>query len=60
VAGAISPGEVKGILSNLGFQRIDIRSKDRSEKIIKNWNVAEGAEKVVFSAYILAVKPLQK
>jgi len=57
VAGAISPGEVKGILSDLGFQQIDIRSKEQSEKIIQNWNVAEGAEKVVFSAYILAVKP---
>ena len=57
MAGAISPGEVKGILSDLGFQQIDIRSKEQSEKIIQNWNVAEGAEKVVFSAYILAVKP---
>lgn len=57
MAGAISPGEVKGILSDLGFQQIDIRYKEQSEKIIQNWNVAEGAEKVVFSAYILAVKP---
>ncbi|MCG6878631.1 MAG: hypothetical protein LJE96_05715 [Deltaproteobacteria bacterium] len=56
MAGAISPGEVKRILSDLGFQQIDIRSKEQSDNIIKNWNVAEGAEKVVFSAYILAVK----
>jgi hypothetical protein len=58
VAGAISPGEVKEILSNLGFQEIKIRTKDQSEKIIRGWNVGEGAEKVVFSAYIQAVKPL--
>jgi len=57
VAGAISPGEVKEILSDLGFQQIEIRMKEQSDKIIQNWNVAEGAEKVVFSAYILAVKP---
>jgi len=57
VAGAISPGEVKGILSDLGFQQINILSKEQSDQIIQNWNVAEGAEKVVFSAYILAVKP---
>jgi hypothetical protein len=57
VAGAISPGEVKGILSRLGFQEIRIRQKDQSEKIIREWNVAEGAEKMVFSAYIQAVKP---
>jgi len=58
VAGAISPGEVEEILSNLGFQEINIRTKDQSEKIIQGWNVGEGAEKVVFSAYIQAVKPL--
>jgi hypothetical protein len=57
VAGAISPGEVKKILSDLGFQEINIRPKEQSEKIIREWNVGEGAEKVVFSAYIQAVKP---
>jgi len=56
VAGAISPGEVEGILSGLGFQKINIREKEQSEEIIRGWNVAEGAEKVVFSAYIQAVK----
>jgi len=58
VAGAVSPGEVEEILSNLGFQEIKIRTKDQSEKIIRGWNIGEGAEKVVFSAYIKAVKPL--
>jgi len=57
VAGAISPGEVEGILSDLGFQEITIRQKEQSEAIIRGWNVAEGAEKVVFSAYVQAVKP---
>jgi len=57
VAGAISPGEVEGILSDLGFQAIAIRQKEQSEEIIRGWNVADNAEKVVFSAYILAVKP---
>lgn len=31
--------------------------KDQSEKIIRERNVGEGEEKVVFSAYIQAVKP---
>jgi len=57
VAGAISPGEVKNILSDLEFREIRIEQKDQSDQIIQGWNVAEGAEKVVFSAYILAVKP---
>jgi hypothetical protein len=48
---------VKRILSDLGFQEITITPKEQSEKIIQGWNVREGAEKVVFSAYIEAVKP---
>jgi hypothetical protein len=57
VSGAISPGEVKRILSGLGFDKIAIIPKEQSEEIIRAWNVAEAAEKVVFSAYIEAVKP---
>jgi arsenite methyltransferase len=57
VSGAISPGEVKGILSGLGFQDVMITPKKQSEEIVKEWHVAEGAENVVFSAYIEAVKP---
>jgi hypothetical protein len=56
VSGAISPGEVKRILSGLGFQRITISPKEQSEDIIRAWNVAESAENVVFSAYIQAVR----
>jgi methylmalonyl-CoA mutase cobalamin-binding subunit len=57
VSGAISPGEVEKILSDLGFQSITISAKEQSEEIIRAWNVTESAEKVVFSAYIQAVKP---
>jgi hypothetical protein len=57
VSGAISPDEVKRILSNLGFVDIDIVRKEKSEQIIQAWNVAQGAENVVFSAYIHARKP---
>ena len=57
MTGAISPGEVKRILSAAGFQGIDIVPKEQSDEIIKGWNVGEGAEKAVFSAYIRAHKP---
>jgi hypothetical protein len=60
VSGAISPVEVENILSELGFQNISIQRKNQSDKIIKSWNVGEGAESVVFSAYIQAVKPIIK
>ena len=58
MAGAISPDEVKRILSDLGFQELTITPKEQSEKIIRGWNLGEGAEKVAFSAYIQAVKPI--
>jgi hypothetical protein len=57
VSGAISPGEVKKILSDLGFQQIEINKKEQSEEIIRGWNVPEGSEKIVFSVYLQAVKP---
>jgi len=57
VSGAISPGEVKRILSELGFQDIVITPKEQSEEIVRAWHICEGAEKVVFSAYIKAAKP---
>jgi hypothetical protein len=57
VSGAISPGEVKKILLDLGFQEISINPKEKSEDVIREWNIGESVEKIVFSAYIQAVKP---
>jgi len=60
VSGAISPDAVRQILAQAGFENVSITKKDNSEEIIKGWNVAGGAEKMVFSAYIKAVKPAGK
>jgi arsenite methyltransferase len=57
VSGAISPGEVKKILTDLGFKDITIRPKEQSKEIIRGWNISKGAEDIVFSAYVQAVKP---
>jgi arsenite methyltransferase len=57
VSGAISPGEVETTLTALGFEDIKINRKEQSKEIIRGWNISEGAENVVFSAYIHAVKP---
>ncbi|MGB8720657.1 MAG: hypothetical protein WCD46_15230 [Desulfobacterales bacterium] len=50
---------MKQILSSLGFQEIAIARKVQSEQIIRAWNVGQGAENKVFSAYIRATKPLR-
>jgi len=48
---------VRNILDIEGFEHILITPKDNSVEIIEGWNVAPGAEKFVFSAYIRASKP---
>jgi hypothetical protein len=50
--------ELRNILSNAGFTDIVIENKDNSDDIIKSWNFGDGIEKMVFSAYIQAKRPL--
>jgi hypothetical protein len=45
------------MLSSLGFQEVDIARKERSDEIIRSWNVVQDAEHRVFSAYVRAIKP---
>ncbi len=45
------------MLSDLGFEQIVVTRKEQSEQIIQAWNIGKGAENIVFSAYIHAVKP---
>jgi len=51
---------VRQILTELGFQDITIAEKNNSQEIIRGWNLGQGTEKMVFSAYIKAVKPGEK
>lgn len=45
------------LLEQVGFTDIVITDKENSDDIIRGWNVAEGVEKAVVSAYIKASKP---
>ena len=49
--------ELKDLLRTAGFGDISIQDKDNSDEIIKSWNFGEGVEKMVFSAYIKAIRP---
>jgi hypothetical protein len=51
--------ELKEMLEKAGFREIEIRGKEKSDEIIKGWNFGEGVEKLVFSAYIKAKKPVK-
>jgi len=50
--------ELKHLLERSGFTDIVIEDKDNSDEIIRSWNFGEGVEKMVFSAYIKAKKPV--
>jgi arsenite methyltransferase len=52
--------ELKTILEKAGFTDITIEKKEKSDEIIRSWNLGEGVEKMVFSAYIKARKPAEK
>ena len=52
--------ELTEILKKSGFTDIIIEDKENSEEIIKGWNFGEGVEKMVFSAYIKARKPVDQ
>lgn len=49
--------ELRTILDEAGFVDVVIANKANSDEIIKSWNFGKGVEKMVFSAYIKAVKP---
>ena len=49
--------ELETILAKAGFTDITVLNKDNSDEIIRSWNFGEGVEKMVFSAYVKAVKP---
>jgi len=48
---------MRQILRQVGFQDISIAGKENSQEIVKAWNLGKETEKMVFSAYIKAVRP---
>lgn len=59
MTGAVSVETLKGCLERAGFKDVEVIDKERSDEIIRSWQVGEGVEKAVFSAYIKAKKPTQ-
>ncbi len=57
ISGAAAPEEIRDMLKKAGFKEIEIRTNDESGQFIKDWAPGSGAEKVVASAEITAIKP---
>ncbi|PCJ89242.1 MAG: arsenite S-adenosylmethyltransferase [Thiotrichaceae bacterium] len=57
MAGASQISELRSILQNNGFEKINISPKDESKDFIKDWAPGRGVEDYVLSATIEAVKP---
>jgi hypothetical protein len=49
--------ELEDLLRTAGFTDVTIQNKENSDEIIRSWSFGEGVEKMVFSAYIKAIKP---
>ncbi len=57
MAGASSISELESILSQVGFERIQIKPKDESKEFIRDWALGRKIEEYVVSATIEAIKP---
>ncbi len=57
MAGASSIDELESMLHRIGFEGIDIRSKDESKEFIRDWAPGHRIEDYVVSATIEAIKP---
>jgi SAM-dependent methyltransferase len=57
ISGAASVEEIREFLCKAGFEKIEIKVKTDSGEFIKDWAPGSGAEKVVASAEITAMKP---
>lgn len=57
IAGAVPVAELEGMLAAAGFRNIRITVKGESRTFIAEWSPGSGAEHVIASAYIEAVRP---
>ena len=57
MAGASLIKDIETMLSDAGFESINITPKDESRDFIRDWAPGSGVEEYVLSAYIQAVKP---
>jgi arsenite methyltransferase len=58
IGGAISAAELHPIIEKSGFTDISLTPKSNSDEIITGWQPGKNIEEYVFSAYILARKPI--
>ncbi len=57
ISGAASVEEIRELLYKAGFEKIEVKVKTDSGEFIKDWAPGSGAENVIASAEITAMKP---
>src|SRR5690606_10101746 len=57
IAGAAPVGELERRIADAGFQQVRVTVQAQSRKLVEEWSPGSGAEQVVASALIEAVKP---
>jgi len=57
IAGAAPVAELERMIAEAGFERVRVRVQAQSRELVEDWSPGSGAEQVVASALIEAVKP---
>jgi SAM-dependent methyltransferase len=58
VAGAAAVSDLEQMIAVAGFERVRVRVQAQSRELVEDWSPGSGAEQVVASALIEAVKPV--
>ncbi|GAB6137718.1 arsenite methyltransferase [Halanaerobaculum tunisiense] len=56
IAGAVEPKKLRAILEKTELENIEIKKKENSEEVVKDWSSEINTESFIFSAYITAQK----
>src|SRR5690606_22604451 len=57
IAGAAPIAEIERMIADAGFERVRVSVQAQSRELVEDWSPGTGAEQVVASALIEAVKP---
>jgi arsenite methyltransferase len=57
IAGAAAVADLERMIADAGFERVHVSVQAQSHELVEDWNPGSGADQVVASALIEAVKP---
>jgi len=59
MSGALTEGELRGLLESARFTSVKVEFKEQSKSLVRDWSKQENLADYVISANIEAIKPLK-